>query len=311
MIYNFPDGTRQDEQLEEGLRQLRQAYQGQKMPERQVERLKARMKEADMGDKQGRKRARAMKYTAAAALIGVFLALPNTSATAAYAMGQIPVIGHLVKAVTFRDYTYESDRNYADIKAPGLELGGQAENPDAAEALEDTTKEVNAEIQQITDKLVKEFKESLDEEGGHQDVIVNSEVLASNGDYFTLKLNCYQGAGSGYEWNYYYTIDLNTGERLKLSSIFQEGVDYITPISENIKTQMRRQMSEDENVIYWLENDIEEWNFKSITDDTSFYLDEDGQVVIGFDEGEVAPMYMGAVEFKIPADVLKGIRKTG
>lgn len=224
-------------------------------------------------------------------------------------MGQLPVIGGLVKAVTFRDYTYESSRNYADVKVPELELDSQAEHSNTKKALEKTTEEINAEIQKITDGLVKEFEAGLAQEEWYQDIVVGSEVLATTEDYFTLKLNCYQGAGSGYEWNYYYTIDLNTGERLKLADIFQEGADYITPISENIKKQMRQQMEADENTIYWLEDDIEEWNFKSITEDTSFYLDEKGQVVIGFDEGEVAPMYMGAVEFKIPADALQSIRK--
>ena len=53
----------------------------------------------------------------------------------------------------------------------------------------------------------------------------------------------------------------------------------------------------------------EELNFKTITDETSFYVNEKDNVVICFNEGEVAPMYMGAVEFEIPADVLSDIRK--
>lgn len=53
----------------------------------------------------------------------------------------------------------------------------------------------------------------------------------------------------------------------------------------------------------------EEINFKAITPNTSFYLNEKGNVVIGFDEGEVAPMYMGTVEFEIPNEVVKDIRK--
>ncbi|MEE1342129.1 MAG: RsiV family protein, partial [Lachnospiraceae bacterium] len=133
--------------------------------------------------------------------------------------------------------------------------------------------------------------------------------LSTTQDYFTLKLICYQGAGSGYQWNHYYTIDLNTGERLQLKDIFKEGVDYITPISENIKAQMKEQMEKDENVSYWLNDEIEEINFKAITPNTSFYLNEKGNVVIGFDEGEVAPMYMGTVEFEIPNEVVKDIRK--
>ena len=39
------------------------------------------------------------------------------------------------------------------------------------------------------------------------------------------------------------------------------------------------------------------------------YVNEKDNVVISFNEGEVAPMYMGALEFEIPADVLSDIRK--
>ena len=91
--------------------------------------------------------------------------------------------------------------------------------------------------------------------------------------------------------------------------MFAEGADYITPISEAIKEQMQAQMDADENVYYWLDDEIEEWNFKSVTDETSFYINENGNVVMGFNEGDVAPMYMGAVEFEIPGDVLNDIRK--
>lgn len=41
---------------------------------------------------------------------------------------------------------------------------------------------------------------------------VKHEVLSTTKDYFTLKLICYQAAGSGAETDYYYTIDLKTGK---------------------------------------------------------------------------------------------------
>ena len=124
-----------------------------------------------------------------------------------------------------------------------------------------------------------------------------------------LKLLCYEGAGSGYEWNYFYTIDLKTGERLQLKDIFEEGSDYITPISEYIKEQMQAQMDADDMIYYWLNDEIEEFNFKEISEDTSFYLNADNNVVISFNEGDVAPMYMGIVEFEIPMEIVSHIRK--
>ena len=306
MIYNFPG---MDGRLEDRLDILKEQYQKPKMPQEQVEKLKKRLDEAGIEHIKGRTRARITKYATVAALAAIFVALPNTSDTIANAMSQIPVIGHMVEAVTFRNYEYSTDRNMASIEVPGIKLSEQAVGEKEQETLEHTAKEINAEIQEITDNLIKEFKKNLRHDWGYQDVSVRSEVLATAKDYFTLKLNCYQGAGSGYSWNYYYTVDLNTGERLKLGDIFQEGADYITPISENIKAQMKAQMEADENVTYWLDNEIEEWNFRTISEETSFYLNEKGLVVIGFNEGDVAPMYMGAVEFEIPEGILEGIKK--
>ncbi|WP_300774898.1 RsiV family protein [uncultured Acetatifactor sp.] len=250
---------------------------------------------------------------AAAATVGIFVTLPNLSYPIAHAMEQIPLIGPLASAVTFRNYAYESDRHMADISVPELHLPEVSleipEDSDVQENLARSTEEINAEIQEITDQLIAEFEANMQDQEGYQDVMVKSEVLATQADYFTLKLICYQGAGSGYQWNYYYTIDLNTGERLQLKDLFQDGADYITPISENIKEQMQARMDADENVYYWLNDEIEEWNFKAITDETSFYLNEKDNVVIGFNEGDVAPMYMGTVEFEIPAEVVAHIRR--
>ena len=297
--------------LEKQLQGVKKEYRSHQMTKAQEEQIYQKIREAKQMDTGIKKQSALIKFlpVAAAAVIGIFIILPNTSATIAHAMEQIPVIGSLVMVVTFRDYEYESDRNMADIEVPEIKPELATQDNALQENLDRTTAEINAEIQTITDNLIKEFEDNLKSEGGYQDVVVKSEVLATTPDYFTLKLICYQGAGSGYQWNYFYTIDLKTGERLKLKDIFKEGADYITPISENIKLQMQERMDADENVYYWLNDEIEEWNFKAITDETSFYLNEKGNVVIGFNEGDVAPMYMGTVEFEIPADALDGIRK--
>ena len=141
----------------------------------------------------------------------------------------------------------------ADIEVPEIQAeikpDEQPKDSIVQENLDRTTAEINTEIQSITDQLIQEFETNLKDEQGYQDVVVKSEVLATTPDYFTLKLLCYQGAGSGYQWNYFYTIDLKTGERLQLKALFQEGADYITPISEEIKRQMQERMDADEKCI--------------------------------------------------------------
>ena len=113
-----------------------------------------------------RKKSNIVKWTAAAAVfIGAFIILPNTSYTIAHAMEQIPILGQLVEVVTFRNYEYETDRNMADITVPEIKLDEAAQDSDVQEKLEQTADEINAEIQEITDRLVEEFEANIDEEG--------------------------------------------------------------------------------------------------------------------------------------------------
>lgn len=252
------DTNIQNTQLEHELQKLKKSYVSQQMAKSQVEQLYQKIEEVRRMEQNRQRKNGRIQFVAVAAIavIGIFVILPNTSGAIAHAMEQIPVIGQLVKVVTFRNYEYETDRNMAEIEVPEIQLeeklDGQPNNSAVQENLDRTTAEINAEIQSITDNLIKEFEMNLKQEQGYQDVVVKSEVLMTTPEYFTLKLICYQGAGSGYEWDYFYTIDLKTGERLALRDIFKEGTDYITPISEDIKRQMQEQMDADENVYYWL-----------------------------------------------------------
>lgn len=305
----------QDEKDFKKLEDIKEEYKELEMSKEQFAAMQQSISNAKREKHNMNKKRMARNITAAAAAIAVFVALPNTSADVAYAMSNIPVIGKLVEVVTFREYQYEDARHSADITVPELTTSQNVDAKDEAvnaknEKIKRTTDEMNAEIRAITDEIVAEFEENLKQEEGYQEVVVEHEIVAVSEGYFTLKLICYQGAGSGVQWNYFYTIDLATGERLALADLFIEGADYITPISENIKEQMRAQMESDENVSYWLEDEeMEEWNFEAITDETSFYVNADGNVVISFNEGDVAPMYMGCVEFVISDEVVAGIRK--
>lgn len=313
---------------DEKIAEMRKEYEEQKMDSRQLELMKERMEQAKAARRIAKRRRVIRQWSAVAAALVIFVTLPNTSQTVAYAMESIPLFGRLVSVITFRDYQYEDDRNQADIQIPILvaenpaATQGQEEAADSeetmtvaqkektTETLKRTTGEINQEIQQITNQLVAEFEANLSEEQGYQSMLVKSQELAVTEKYFALKLICFQGAGSGAEWNYFYTIDLDTGERLQLKDLFTEGADYITPISENIKEQMRQQMTADENIAYWLDDsEIPEWNFTEISDETSFYLNQEGHIVISFNEGDVAPMYMGCVEFEIPDAVTEAIRR--
>ena len=307
MNHDLSENKKEKDVTEDRIRDLRKEYNKLEMSSEQVENLYKKMEMVHMNTRKQNKNKNMIKIAAIAASLGIFVALPNTSAGIANAMEQIPIIGNLVKVVTFRDYQHSTDTSMADIEVPEIVL--ETDVAENNETLKQTAENINADIQKITDTLIAEYNNNLETEQGYQDVVVNSEILTTTDEYFTLKLKCYQAQASGYEWNYYYTIDLNTGVQMKLKDVFVDGADYINPITENIKVQMREQMAADENVIYWLDDEIEEMNFKAIPEDALFYINEKNNIVIAFNEGDVAPMYMGAVEFEIPNEVVSDIRK--
>ncbi len=266
------------------------------------DRMKEKMEDAIMKAKETKRRAkqaRIFRYAGgAAAVFALMLILPNTSRTAAAAMQQIPLLGDFFKVVTIREYQVDEGRYSADVKVPEVVPEDAGARPEeTTQQARETADAINFDIQKVTDELIEEFKSSMEEfEEGYGDILIDSEVLADDERWFSLDLVLYQGAGSGYERHRHYTIDKTTGKRAELSQFY--GEDYVRIISEEVKSQMRKRMAEDENVVYWIDNeDVPEWNFESIAEDQDFYVNKDGKVVICFNEYDVAPGYMGCVEF--------------
>ena len=68
--------------------------------------------------------------------------------------------------------------------------------------------------------------------------------------------------------------------------------------------------SEDDTISYWTESEYEDVKACYVIDaDQNFYFNEQGELVLAFDEYEVAPGYMGNVEFVIPEKIVEDIYK--
>ena len=280
-------------------------YEEIKVPENMKERMEASIERAKMEKKKVKKVKLWKTCASAAAVLAIVLVLPNTSQTAAAAMQQIPLLGNLFKITTVREYQVDEERNMANVKVPQVEVqdttDGNTDADRAAQAKE-SADAINFDIEEETNKLIDEFKESMKNEEGYQDIYIDSKVLTDNDRLFSLELILYQGAGSGYEQHKHYTVDKLTGKELTLKDLC--GNDYVDTISEEVKKQMKEQMAADENVKYWLDDpDVPEWNFDKIAEDQDFYVDAEGHVVICFNEYDVAPGSMGCVEFTMPQTV--------
>ena len=247
---------------------------------------------------------------AVAAAAAVLILLPNLSTSVAYAWEKIPVLSTIVKVVVWRDYHVEEGRYEANVSVPKVEVEPEDGGDEAVkEQLKQSADQINASVKEMTDQIIAEFEAGLEQDTelqGADHIHVGHEVVTDNDRYFSMKVWFVEEMGSGFEQDHYYTIDRSTGQILTLADLFTDD-SYIETISQEIKRQMQEQMDEDENIYYWLhDEDVPEWNFKQIAKDQSFYISEEGRLVICFNEGDVAPMYMGCVKFEMPASVWNG-----
>lgn len=317
---NRPDRWRIDMTEQEQLRQLKEEYENMKIPEAGRERLQAGIDRARMEKKRAEHARRRSAWTAVAAAAVVMIALPNTNMQIAHAMENIPLLGGFFRLVTVRQYNYSDENHDAEVELAQITYGEDAgEGASVGEAAvgaaapkgtaAGSVEAVNQDMEATVEELIRQFEDTLSEEGYHG-LHVSQEVVTDNDRYYTVKLSVLETEASGYEHNQFYTIDKQTGNVVTLEDLFAEGSDYISAISENIKTQMREQMAADEGVIYFLDDDdMAEFNFQGITEQTNFYFNEKDELVIAFDEYEVAPGYMGAPEFVIPQEVTAAILK--
>lgn len=298
-----------NQSIEEKMKVCKENYKEVTMSNQDFEKYKAKIEQAKLDKRRAKRNATIGRWGAVAAVLALFVVMPNVSATVAYAMGNIPVLGNLVRIVTFRDYTYNDDKNYADVKVPEVVVDtDDISNLLVKENIIKSSSQINEQINELTDRKIEEFEQSKLKEGYH-DLKITSEIVRTTRDYFTLKLICYEAGASGYEEYHYYTIDLNTGKELKLVDLFWDNTEYESLISDMIKNQMREQMAADVNIKYFIDSDLPSEDFTQITDETEFYIDENGKIVISFGEAQVAPAYMGCVEFIVDSPDLDDMKK--
>jgi hypothetical protein len=233
-------------------------------------------------------------FTAAAAMAAIVI-MANASPVTANAMEEIPVLGAIAKVVTFRTFEDANNNYEAKIDIPKVSIN------------EKDNVKVNRSIEEYANQLIAEYEKQVagDQAGdGHYSVTSSYDVVTDNDKYLSLRINTTVIMASGAESVKIFTIDKETGNVVSLKDLMKDKADYITAISDNIKKQMEEQMAADDSKMYFYntgEDSVDE--FKQITGEESFYFNANGEIVIAFDEYEVAPGYMGAVEFTIPKDV--------
>lgn len=258
---------------------------------------------------------------AAAAVLLCMTVGVNTNEVLAKELGQLPVIGSLVRVLTITSYHEEDGSHDITVNVPEIEV----EKPEGTAAAEedggtggmsdaDIEEAVNAQIQEIVDAHVAQAKEKFaeykdaffatggtEEEWGDRtmDINVDYEVKYQEGSVLSLVLTTSEVWVAAQELRYYYNIDVAQNRELTLKDLL--GEDYVNIANESIRRQMNERAAADENLVYWgvTENESSIDGFVTVDENTDFYINADGNPVVCFGEYEVAPGFMGIQEFEI------------
>ncbi len=163
---------------------------------------------------------------------------------------------------------------------------------------------IDTKIEELTNEQVKlneEYKEAYLATGGtEQDYTeptfdIGYEFLAHNADYVSVKVYRYQTLAPAYNEEIYYTFDSKTGELVTLEDCL--GSKYSEYVKESvIKTATEREAENPKAYDY----DEDALNNLVIDETTSFYLNENGDIVVVFEKYEIASGAVSDLEFIVP-----------
>jgi hypothetical protein len=227
----------------------------------------------------------------------------NTNPVFAASLSEIPVVGSVIKVLTFREYTVNEDKHKANIKVPSLQ---GLENKALQNSLNE--KYLN-ENKKLYDEFIANMEELKKNSDGHLGIESGYVIKTDNENILSVGRYVVNTVGSSSTTFKYDTIDKKNEVLLTLPSLFKDN-SYVEIISENIKKQMREQMKSDSDKIYWIADEGKKKTmeiFDKISENQNFYINAQSQLVIIFNKYEVAPGYMGVVEFIIPTDAISSI----
>ncbi len=247
-----------------------------------------------------------------AAAVIIFTIGLNTSYTFASAMEEIPVLGAVARVLTIRSYQEKDADKEINVNVPKVEVTipqedeGTTENK---EAVEQMAVDVNAEIDKAVAEYVEgaetrieEYKQAFLETGGTEEefaeknikVNVDYEVKCQNENYLSFVLTGNESWSGAYAVYYYYNLDMKNGQPITLKDML--GENYVEIANSQILAEMEKRTAENQDYTYF---DEEMGGFTTVTEDTNFYINEEGNPVVVFDKYEVAPGFMGRQEFEI------------
>lgn len=156
-------------------------------------------------------------------------------------------------------------------------------------------KVINKLITQAIDDFTNEFKEFDKEPNTEHKLIadITFQNYYSDDKIISFSINATQIMADSYLQKKFYTVDLKTGEVYNIEHFL--GSDYQNIVKKSVQQQIAENKEKYPNLMYF----DEAVNNLKITNEQPFYINKDNQVVVVFNQFEIAPGYMSLPKFII------------
>lgn len=198
--------------------------------------------------------------------------------------------------ITIKNVKEQSQTDHLDLNIQYPQIEGLA-NTKIQEQINKVFEKyaATAKSQAITNE--KNFADNEDTKKLQAQTIVDYEIKYNQNNVLSVVFFHYEetGGAHGLTVQSSYNFDLNTGHEYKLKDLFTEGKDYLSVISQSIKKQMDEQ-KQTESLLA---------PFDGVEADQAFYISDDNELKIYFQQYEYFPYSMGMPEYTISFDGFK------
>lgn len=279
-------------------KEARENYMDTPIPAELADRVQAGIRQGKAEYRRAQRR-RNLRRSAGtlAACFAVLVGTLNLSPTVAAAAADVPVLGGLFQVLTVRHYeTAEDGINY-QVTVPEVENDS---------ALADR---VNAAIQTRVDAHLEKARQDWEEyraaffaTGGTEeewgdremDVIVDYEVKRQTDTQVSFVVTLAEGWVASMEERYYYNLDLAEERDITLRDLL--GEDWVNICNAAVQAYIDASVDEEGFTFFFTPD---QGGFTTVDETTTFYIREDGVVVVTFPRYSIAAGAAGIVEIPV------------
>ena len=132
---------------------------------------------------------------------------------------------------------------------------------------------------------------------GYGSIYIDYETITNTDKWFTLKLTVSEIQASSNTYFRLYHIDRVHGTYVNFGDLF-DSKDF-DAIEQIIRAQMEAEMAADSEVVYWTESTELGQSITGLSAEQNFYFDDDGNLVVVYNQYEVGPGSMGCPQFEL------------